>query len=181
MHVCPKVACLSVPSVVAVVVTRRGSELSLSHSNCSLASRPPSPSPNSHGGKIGRLRCKFGKNVFNFALIAAAAACSGPGDGWHTRCSARTRSSSSGVLMLVMCGGILVRSCEKLQVAGKYLSPEQIQSLGRAASLAAELPPAVSPRRSEHSDWWRQRPRPVIGAEQTDHQQTAAGWRVSRV
>lgn len=109
MHVCPKVACLSVPSVVAVVVTRRGSELSLSHSNCSLASRPPSPS--SHGGKIGRLQCKFGKNVFNFALIAAAAACSGPGDGWHTRCSARTRSSSSGVLMLVMCGG---NSCEKL-------------------------------------------------------------------
>ena len=110
MHVCPKVACLSVPSVVAVVVTRRGSELSLSHSNCSLA-RQPSPSPSSHGGKIGRLRCKFGKNVFNFALIAAAAACSGPGDGWHTRCSARTRSSSSGVLMLVMCGG---NSCEKL-------------------------------------------------------------------
>ena len=82
MHVCPKVACLSVPSVVAVVVTRRGSELSLSDSNCSLA-RQPSPSPSSHGGKIGRLRCKFGKNVFNFALIAAAAACSGPGDSWH--------------------------------------------------------------------------------------------------
>ena len=49
MHVCLKVACLSVPSVVAVVVTRRGSELSLSHSNCSLA-RPPSPCSAATGG-----------------------------------------------------------------------------------------------------------------------------------
>ena len=110
MHVCPKVAFLSVPSVVAVVVKRRGSELSLSHSNCSLASRPPSPS--SHGGKIGRLQCKFGKNVFNFALIAAAAACSGPGDSWHPVLSPHhPEQLSSGVLMLVMCGG---NSCEKL-------------------------------------------------------------------
>ena len=60
MHVCPKVACLSVPSVVAVVVTRRGSELSLSHSNCSLA-RPPSPCSAATGGKLAGCDANLGK------------------------------------------------------------------------------------------------------------------------